>query len=35
MAMPTTGALRRMPPVDPQKGMAPKVKMPPSEAARS
>ena len=31
-AMPTTGWLRTMPPVEPQKGRLPKVKMPPSAA---
>ena len=35
MAAPTTGALSRGPPVDPQNGTAPNEKMPPSEAKRS
>ena len=35
MAMPTTGALRWMLPVEPQKGAPPKEKTPPSEAASS
>ncbi len=35
MAIPTMGALRRMLPVEPQKGAPPKEKTPPSEAAVS